>query len=62
MAPAGKMEALLTVELRKDGPYTEISLHHENLTNPRYLETIKQGAWTKALDELEALLANHPTR
>ncbi|MGH9589329.1 MAG: SRPBCC family protein [Terracidiphilus sp.] len=57
MAPAGKMEALLTVEFRKDGPYTEISLHHEGLTNPRYRETIRQGAWTRALDELEGLLA-----
>lgn len=61
MAPAGKMEALLTVELR-DGPHTEIDLRHERLTNPRYLETIKQGAWTKALDELEALLADRPTK
>lgn len=60
MAPAGKMEAILTVEFRKDGPYTEISLHHEGLTNPRYLETIRQGAWTKALDELDALLVNPP--
>ncbi|HLJ14655.1 MAG TPA: SRPBCC domain-containing protein [Bryobacteraceae bacterium] len=61
MAPAGKMDALLTVEFRKDGPNTEISLRHEGLTNPRYLETIRQGAWTQALDKLEALLANRPT-
>ncbi|MDE3178738.1 MAG: SRPBCC domain-containing protein [Acidobacteriota bacterium] len=58
MAPEGKMEALLTVEFRKDGAGAEISLHHEHLTAPRYFETIRQGAWTKALDELEALLAN----
>ncbi len=62
MAPDGKMEALLTVEFQGDGKYTEINLHHEGLTNPRYLETIRQGAWTKALDELEALLAKDPTK
>lgn len=55
------MEALLTLDFRKDGPYTEISLQHEGLTNPRYLETIRQGAWTKALDQLDALLANSAT-
>jgi len=56
MAPNGKMEALLTVEFRKDGEYTELDLHHGGLTNPRYFETIRQGAWTKALDALDALL------
>lgn len=56
MAPAGKLEALLTVEFRKDGSSTEITLSHEGLTNPAYLETLRQGAWTKALDKLEAIL------
>lgn len=56
MAPAGKLEALLTVEFRRDGSNTEISLSHEGLTNPVYLETLRQGAWTKALDKLEAAL------
>ncbi|MGH9450329.1 MAG: SRPBCC family protein [Terriglobia bacterium] len=59
MTPAGKIDALLTVEFRKDGSNTEISLHHEGLTNPVYLETIRHGAWTKALDDLEAVLAGH---
>ncbi|MGH9359586.1 MAG: SRPBCC family protein [Terriglobia bacterium] len=57
MAPAGKIETLLTVEFRKDGPNTEISLYHNGLTNPVYLETIRRGAWAKALDELEVVLA-----
>jgi hypothetical protein len=34
MVPEGKMEALLTVDFRKDGQNTEIILRHENLTNP----------------------------
>jgi uncharacterized protein YndB with AHSA1/START domain len=57
MAPARKMEALLTVDLRKDGPNTEISLLHDHLTSPDYRATIQSGAWTKALDELEKVLA-----
>lgn len=61
MAPEGKMKALLTVEFQKDGAHTEISLHHKGLTNPRYLETIRQGAWTKALDQMDTLLANSST-
>lgn len=60
MAPGKKIEALLTVEFRKDGPNTEISLYHEGLTNPAYLETIRRGAWAKALGELEAVLGDHP--
>jgi hypothetical protein len=51
------MEALLRVELRKHGSNTEIRLRHDNLTNPAYRETITKGAWTTALDRLEALLA-----
>lgn len=58
MASAGKMEALFTVEFREDRPNTEISLSHDGLTNPVYLETIRNGAWTKALDELEAVLVD----
>ena len=49
MAPEGKMKAMLRVEFHKDGVYTEITLHHEGLTDPRYLETIRQGAWTNRL-------------
>ena len=60
MAPDGKMESLVTVEFSEDGPNTEIGLHHEGLTNPRYFAVISQGAWTKAFDELETLLANVP--
>ncbi len=56
MAPEGPMEALLTVDLRHDGADTEISLRHEHLTNPVYRNAIEKGAWTKALDQLEALL------
>ncbi len=54
--PNGKMEALLTVEFRENGPNTEVALSHEGLTSPRYREAIQQGAWAKALDSLEALL------
>lgn len=61
MAPDGKLSALLTVEFRKDGPDTEISLSHDGLTNPVYIETIRHGAWTKALDQLEAVLADRAT-
>jgi uncharacterized protein YndB with AHSA1/START domain len=51
------MEALLTVELRAHGSNTEITLHHDKLTNPAYRETIAKGSWTIALDRLETLLA-----
>jgi uncharacterized protein YndB with AHSA1/START domain len=57
MTPSGKMEALLTVDLRPGGPTTEITLHHEHLSNPRYRETIEKGAWTKALDQMEVVLS-----
>jgi uncharacterized protein YndB with AHSA1/START domain len=53
----GNMEALLSVELRRHGSNTELSLQHDKLTNPAYRETIAKGAWTKALDRLEVLLA-----
>ena len=56
MSPDGKMEALLTVELRGDGAGTEVAVHHEHLTSPTYRDAIKSGAWTKALDKLEVLL------
>lgn len=56
------MEALLRVDFRKEGLYTEINLHHERLTNPRYLETIRHGASTHALDALDALLGKSPTK
>ncbi|HEV2416462.1 MAG TPA: SRPBCC domain-containing protein [Terriglobia bacterium] len=62
MAPEGKMEALLRVDFHKQGLYTEINLHHERLANPRYLETIRQGAWSHALDALDALLDKSPTK
>lgn len=61
MAADAKVEALLTVELHKDGLNTELSLRHDHLTNPVYLDVIRKGAWTKALDELEKLLAD-PSR
>ncbi|MGH9583963.1 MAG: hypothetical protein ACRD4O_13615, partial [Bryobacteraceae bacterium] len=60
MAPDEKMHALLTVEFRKAGPHTEITLQHEHLTNPDYLDTMRKGAWTKALDGLERVLADPP--
>jgi uncharacterized protein YndB with AHSA1/START domain len=58
MIPAGKMESLLTVDFREDGPDTEVSLHHERLTDPVYFETIRNGAWAKALDQMQTLLAD----
>lgn len=58
MAPTEKMQALLTVDFRKDGLNTEIVLRHDNLTNPTYRETIQKGAWTMALDELDKVLAD----
>ena len=56
MGTEGNMEALLRVELRNHGSNTEITLQHDKLTNPAYRETIAKGAWTTALDRLEALL------
>ncbi|MGH9328338.1 MAG: SRPBCC family protein [Terriglobia bacterium] len=61
MAPDGKIEALLTVEFRKDGPNTEINLYHEGLKSPAYIETIRHGAWAKALDQLELILVGRLT-
>ena len=62
MAAAGEMEALLTVELRKHGSNTEITLQHDKLTNPVYRDTIAKGAWTVALDKLQMILAEPSTR
>jgi len=56
MGSAEKMEALLTVDIRGHGPTTEVELHHDHLTNPVYRDTIKRGAWTRALDELQNVL------
>ncbi|MGH9353238.1 MAG: SRPBCC family protein [Terriglobia bacterium] len=61
MASSGKMEALLTVDFRVNGQKTEVSLLHEGLTNPRYLDVIRQGAWNQALDQLDALLSEERT-
>jgi len=36
------MEALLIVDLRPDGPTTEITLHHEHLSNPTYAKQSKK--------------------
>jgi uncharacterized protein YndB with AHSA1/START domain len=58
MGAAEHMEALLTVELSERGPNTEITLQHDKLTNPIYRDTIAKGAWTAALDKLEAVLAS----
>lgn len=57
MGTEGDMEALLTVELRKHGANTELTLQHDKLTNPAYRQTVAKGAWTTALDRLETLLA-----
>jgi uncharacterized protein YndB with AHSA1/START domain len=57
MGTEGDMEALLRIELRKHGSNTELTLHHDKLTNRAYRETIAKGAWTAALDRLETLLA-----
>ena len=57
MGTEGDMEALLSIELRKHGSNTELTLQHDKLTNPVYRETIAKGAWTTALDRLETLLA-----
>jgi uncharacterized protein YndB with AHSA1/START domain len=62
MAPAQKMDALLTVDLRRDGPNTELRLRHECLKNPIYRQTIEAGAWARALDQLEAVLADPSTQ
>jgi len=56
MGSAEKMEALLRVDIRRHGPTTEVELHHDHLTNPVYRDTIKRGAWTRALDELQNVL------
>lgn len=36
MAPARGMEALLTIDLLADGPNTEVTLHHDHLSNSTY--------------------------
>jgi len=56
MGSAEKMKALLTVDIRRHGLTTEVELHHDHLTNPVYRDTIKRGAWTRALDELQNVL------
>ena len=61
MGTAKDMESLLTVELRKRGSNTEITVHHDKLTNRTYRDTIAKGAWTTALDKLETVLAE-PSR
>jgi uncharacterized protein YndB with AHSA1/START domain len=60
LSPEGRMNARLTVDFRGLGPDTELSLRHENLTSPAYRDAIKSGAWTEALDNLDALLAELP--
>ncbi|MGH9343951.1 MAG: SRPBCC family protein [Terriglobia bacterium] len=61
MVASGKMEALLKVDFRENGPNTEVNLVHENLTNPRYFDVIRHGAWDQALDQLDALLSEERT-
>jgi uncharacterized protein YndB with AHSA1/START domain len=56
MAPEGKMEARLTVEFRGDASHTDLNLHHQHLHNPTYFNTIRNGAWEKALDGLQVLV------
>lgn len=57
MAPAGKLESLVTVDFRREGLSTEIKVSHDGLASSEYLETIRCGAWSEALDKLEAVLA-----
>jgi uncharacterized protein YndB with AHSA1/START domain len=57
MLPTGREPTNVTVELRPSGPNTEVSVQHEGLKNPTYRDAIRQGAWTEALTQLEALLS-----
>ncbi len=57
MVPAGKAPTKVTVDFRPRGPNTEVHVHHEGLKNPAYRDAIRQGAWTEALTQLEALLS-----
>jgi uncharacterized protein YndB with AHSA1/START domain len=57
MVPAGKEPSKVTVDFRPSGPNTEVHVHHEGLKNPTYRDAIRQGAWTEALTQLEALLS-----
>jgi len=57
MVPSGKEPTRVTVELRPSGPNTDVRVHHEGLKNPTYRETIRQGAWTEALAQLDSILS-----
>jgi uncharacterized protein YndB with AHSA1/START domain len=61
MVPTGKAPTQVTVEFRPSGPNTEVSVHHDGLKNPTYREAIRQGAWTEALTQLDALLSDRPS-
>jgi uncharacterized protein YndB with AHSA1/START domain len=57
MVPNGKEPTRVTVELRPNGSNTDVRVHHEGLKNPTYRETIRQGAWTEALAQLDSILS-----
>ena len=61
MVPAGKAPTKVTVDFRPSGPHTEVHVLHEGLQNPTYRDAIRQGAWTEALTQLEALLSGRPS-
>ncbi len=53
----GKEPTQVTVEFRPSGSNTDVRVHHEGLKNPTYRETIRQGAWTEALAQLDSILS-----
>jgi uncharacterized protein YndB with AHSA1/START domain len=56
-AVKGIAESQLTVEFRRYGPdVTELTLRHERISDAVYVEVLRQGAWTDALDKLEAFM------
>jgi uncharacterized protein YndB with AHSA1/START domain len=57
MVPDGKEPTQVTVEFRPSGSNTDVRVHHEGLKNPAYRETIRQGAWTEALAQLDSILS-----
>ena len=51
-----EQETLITVELRKDGESTEISVRHDLMTDPKCRKQAEQ-IWPGLLDQLEGELA-----
>lgn len=58
MAPNQKVNTRVVVDFRKNGSGAEVSVRHEGLSHPVYRDAIRSGAWTKALEALDALVTD----